>query len=673
MSPAPGVLLRSTLRTRRREFIRLTGWSLVEAVPALLSGWLVARAVDDGFLADRTTEGFGWLGLLACAVLVGAWGTRQSTLQLAAVVEPFRDDLVTLVTTGTLHRSARVGQTADTAGVARLTEQVEIARESYGAVVMFVQSFAVTTVSVMLGLAALDPALLLFVVPPLTAGLALFLLALRAMAARQRAVVLADEAIAEQVSTVAGGLRDVTACGAEATVRRRAGARIDEAARAARALARLTALRTAALGVGGWLPIVLILAGTPWLVRGGVTAGAILGALTYVSQSLQPALRGFVQGLGGSGLWLLVTLGRILEAAGVGEAVWPAGVTGPSGAAGMARTAEPTGPAGAARKADAAGPAGAARSLPVTVTSWVTGASAVAGTRGASPSRAAGSRAGSPRLAPVSVAPAPGKPRAAAPSPPATAETQDATRPRDGRVELHGVTFGYAPSAEPVVRDLDLSLASGTHLAVVGPSGAGKSTLAALIAGVVDPQVGQVHLGGVPVRSLDIGRLARFRVLIPQEAYIVAGTLHENLAYLHPTATPPDLDSAVHAIGATALVERLGGYDVPVNPALLSAGERQLIALVRALLPPAPLVLLDEATCHLDPAAEAVAERAFASRPSTLIVCAHRISSALRADLVLVMDGPRCQLGTHDQLLADCALYRDLIGHWDLMATDVRR
>ncbi|MGN9757540.1 ATP-binding cassette domain-containing protein [Streptomyces sp. SD31] len=608
MSPAPGALLRSTLRTRRRAYVRLTGWSLVEAVPALLSGWLVARAVDEGFLADRTAEGLSWLGLLACAVLVGAWGTRQATLQLAAVVEPLRDDLVRLVTTGTLHRSAHVGQSADTAGVARLTEQVEIARESYGAVVMFVQSFAVTTVSVLLGLAALDPALLLFVVPPLMAGLVLFLLALRAMAARQRAVVLADEAIAEQVSTVAGGLRDVTACGAEATVRRRAGARIDEAARAARALARLTALRTAALGVGGWLPIVLILAGAPWLVRGGVTAGAILGALTYVAQSLQPALRGFVQGLGGSGLWLLVTLGRILEAAGTG-------VGGAAGRAGPARVAETAEAAGMAKPA---GPAGSSAGV-------------------------------------------------------ATAATSDGRLPRDGRVELQGVTFGYAPCAEPVVRDLDLSLPSGTHLAVVGPSGAGKSTLAALIAGMLDPQVGQVHLGGVPVRALDVGRLSRSRVLIPQEAYVVAGTLRENLAYLHPAATPPDLDAAVDAIGATALVERIGGYDAPVNPALLSAGERQLIALVRALLPPAPLILLDEATCHLDPAAEAGAERAFACRRSTLIVCAHRISSALRADLVLVMDGPRCRLGTHDQLLADCALYRDLIGHWDQMATDVRR
>ncbi|MDX2599015.1 ABC transporter ATP-binding protein [Streptomyces caniscabiei] len=625
-------LLRSTLRTRRRQFVRLAGWSLVQAVPALLSGLLVARAVDDGFLADRVPEGLGWLGLLAVATLIGAWGTQQTTLRLADVVEPFRDDLVALVTTGTLRRSARLGRPSDTAGVARLTEQVEIARESYGAVVMFVQTFGVTAVSVLFGLTALDPALLLFVVPPLAVGLALFLAALRAMAARQRAVVLADEAIAEQAGTVADALRDVTACGAEHVVRDRVDTRIDAAAGAARALARLTALRTAALGIGGWLPFVLILAGAPWLLRGGVTTGAILGALTYLSQSLQPALQNFVRGVGGSGLWLLVTTARILETTTAGR-TWT--------------TAEAGAGAEHDRTGDGEGPDGGPEDGGVQDDKPVYDATVQDGTR-----------------------------------------VRDGTTLRDGAVELRGVTFGYARSAEPVVRDLDLTLAPGTHLAVVGPSGAGKSTLAALIAGVLEPQTGQVRLGGYPVRSPtpnpnpnpnpnpdpdpdptpDPRRLARSRVLIPQEAYVFTGTLRENLTYLHPTATPADLDAAVDAIGAAPLTERLGGYDATVDPALLSAGERQLIALVRAVLPPARLVLLDEATCHLDPAAEAVAERAFAARPATLVVCAHRISSALRADLILVLDGPRHHLGTHDHLMADCALYRDLIGHWDPMA-----
>ncbi|MCX5265726.1 ABC transporter ATP-binding protein [Streptomyces sp. NBC_00199] len=651
MSAGARRLLRSTLRTRRRPFARLAGWSLVQAVPALLSGLLVARAVDDGFLADHVSEGLGWLGLLAVATLVGAWGTRQTTLQLAEVVEPFRDDLVALVTTGTLRRSARLGRPSDTAGVARLTEQVEIARESYAAFVMFVQTFAVTAVSVLLGLTALDPALLLFVVPPLMAGLTLFFLALRALAARQRAVVLADEAIAEGVTEVADGLRDVTACGAEHLVRRRVDARIDAAADAARALARLTALRTAALGVGGWLPVVLILAGTPWLLRGGMTTGAILGALTYLSQSLQPALQHFVRGVGASGLWLLVTTARILETT--------AAAPTPSGAPG-------TVPAGAPRSTAS----GAPLHVPA-------GTGAAAGTGAephSTPFTGTGTGTSGPGGAREPFGPAPtagASPRFRGDSP-----LLGERLPKDGGVELRGVTFGYARSAEPVIRDLDLTLMQGAHLAVVGPSGAGKSTLAALVAGVLEPQSGLVLLGGAPARSpgrdplAGAHALSGSRVLIPQEAYVFTGTLRENLAYLHPTATPAELDSAVDAIGAAPLTERLGGYDAPVDPALLSAGERQLIALVRALLPPARLLLLDEATCHLDPAAEAVAERAFAARPATLIVCAHRISSALRADLVLVLDGPRHHLGTHDRLMVDCALYRDLIGHWDHTTTD---
>jgi ATP-binding cassette subfamily C protein len=113
------------------------------------------------------------------------------------------------------------------------------------------------------------------------------------------------------------------------------------------------------------------------------------------------------------------------------------------------------------------------------------------------------------------------------------------------------------------------------------------------------------------------------------------------------------------------LVARLGGYEAVVSPARLSAGERQLIALARAYLSPAPIVILDEATCHLDPAAEARAEAAFAERGGTLIVIAHRISSALRARRILVLDGTRAQAGSHASLLVSSPLYRDLVGYWN--------
>jgi len=160
------------------------------------------------------------------------------------------------------------------------------------------------------------------------------------------------------------------------------------------------------------------------------------------------------------------------------------------------------------------------------------------------------------------------------------------------------------------------------------------------------------------------GDLPAYRVLIPQQAYVFAGTLGENLAYLAPAARPADVAASAMAVGLEPLVARLGGYGADVIPAALSAGERQLIALARAHLSAAKLAILDEATCHLDAVAAERAERAFADRPGTFIVIAHRMSSALRADRVLVLDGTRPQFGEHKTLLASCRLYQDLIGQW---------
>jgi ATP-binding cassette subfamily C protein len=227
-------------------------------------------------------------------------------------------------------------------------------------------------------------------------------------------------------------------------------------------------------------------------------------------------------------------------------------------------------------------------------------------------------------------------------------------------VELRNVTFAYGPRSEPVVRDLDLTIAPGDHLAVVGPSGIGKSTMVSLVCGLLRPDHGEVHLGGVRAADLSPAELAELRVLIPQEAYVFAGTLRENLTYLRADATTEELAAAAAAVGA-----RFGDFDEQLRPDELSAGERQLVALVRAYLSPARLVVLDEATCHLDPAAERTAELAFAARPGTLVVIAHRISSALRADRVLVLDGTGATVGDHDSLVRTCPLYRDLLGQWE--------
>ncbi|MGI9064421.1 MAG: ATP-binding cassette domain-containing protein [Pseudonocardiaceae bacterium] len=561
---AAWTVLRSVAHRRRTVLASLAGWSVVEAVPAYLSGLLVATALDEGFLAGRTLHGLGWLGVLAAAVVVGAFGTQQTFRRLADLVEPFRDELTELCVTGSLRRSTVAGEPADTAGAARLTSQVEVVRESFASVLMVTQSFLVTTTSAVLGLLALAPLALVLVLPPLLVGLALFAASLAAMAAAQRRAVLADEALAEAVGTVAGGLRDIVACGGEEHIEAETGRVVAAQAAAAAALARLTAVRTIAVGVGGRLPIVLLLLGTPWLLDRGATTGTVLGALTYVTLGLQPALQTLVRGVGDSALWLLVTLGRILE-----------------------------------------------------------------------------------------TAPDPAPPR------------REATRSSAGHhLELRGVTFGYAARAEPIVEDLNLDVPEGEHLAVVGPSGIGKSTLANLVAGLLEPQQGHVTLGGVPLAQWDPATLARHRVLIPQQAYVFAGTLAENLAYLQPDPEPAEWADAVAALGADTLVGRLGGYGAEIDPAALSAGERQLVTLLRAYLSPARLVLLDEATCHLDPAAEARVEAAFAARPGSMIVIAHRISSALRADRILVLDGTRARLGTHRELLVDSPLYRDLAGLW---------
>jgi ATP-binding cassette subfamily C protein len=249
-------------------------------------------------------------------------------------------------------------------------------------------------------------------------------------------------------------------------------------------------------------------------------------------------------------------------------------------------------------------------------------------------------------------------------SEPAPDRNGPSVRPFGSDVTLRGVTFSYGRRAEPVVSDLDLDVCDGDHLAIVGPSGIGKSTLVGLLAGTLQPQRGEVRLGGAPTALLDVDTLARRRVLIPQEAYLFTGTLLDNLRYLRPDAAVTDIDRAVDAVGLRGLVERLGGYHAEVAPDALSAGERQLVALARAYLSPASLVLLDEATCHLDAASEARAEQAFAARPGALVVVAHRVSSALRARRILLMDGAAATLGTDRSLRITSPLYRDLVGHW---------
>ncbi|WUP46871.1 ABC transporter ATP-binding protein/permease [Streptomyces sp. NBC_00259] len=616
------------LARRRGVLLRLGGWSLLESAQTFLGGYGVAAALDRGFLAGQPVVGLGWLAVAAAAVVAGGAATHRVFHRLADLVEPLRDGLVRRVV-GSALSSAVAGRGGRTghAALSRLTHQTEAARDGFAGLVMVTRSFVFTTAGVVVGLATLAPALLLVVLPPLAAGLVLFIAALRPMAARQQDFLRTDEELAARIGSDVAGLRDIVACGAEARAADAAGELIDAQTRAARALARWAAVRTLALGLAGQAPVVLLLAAAPWLQARGVTAGELLGALTYLTQALLPALNTLMTGLGTAGTRLLVILDRLT---GPDEPPAPGSSTAPA-----VRAVEQDAAAGAVEPdAAASAPAPAPDSGPRS-------RGAVTAPAGARP-RTPGPRQPAPQQG------TPAEPDAAAPS-----------------LELRSLSFSYGPGATPVIDCLDLLVEPGEHLAVVGPSGIGKSTLFGLVAGLLEPDRGTLLIGGAPVHRPDRDPSAARRALIPQEAYVFGGSLRDNLLYLCPGGVPtPDVEAAVRAVGLDGVVRGLGGLDARIDPAALSQGERQLVALARAYVAPARLVLLDEATCHLDPAAEARAERAFADRPGTLLVIAHRLSSARRADRVLVLDGVSATAGRHEELLERSPTYRDLVGQW---------
>jgi ATP-binding cassette, subfamily B, bacterial len=244
--------------------------------------------------------------------------------------------------------------------------------------------------------------------------------------------------------------------------------------------------------------------------------------------------------------------------------------------------------------------------------------------------------------------------------------------PEDGGLDLEHVSFGYG--AEDVLHDVSLQVPLGERLALVGPTGAGKSTLAKLIARFYDPREGTVEYADVDLRDATLGSLRERIVVVPQEGFLFAGTVRDNVIVGKPDATDDEVREAIAALGLTDRFDNLpDGLETEVRErgSRLSAGERQLVSLVRAALADPALLVLDEATSSLDPGTERTVERALGrlTEGRTVVVVAHRLSTAARADRIAVVDdGHVPEIGTHDELIAHEGRYASLFAAWDSRA-----
>src|SRR5215212_9525761 len=220
-------------------------------------------------------------------------------------------------------------------------------------------------------------------------------------------------------------------------------------------------------------------------------------------------------------------------------------------------------------------------------------------------------------------------------------------------IEFSGVSFDYPGSARPALSDLSLTLPAGTCTALVGRSGAGKSTLVNLLMRFLDPESGRITANGVPIADLTVETWRENLALVPQRPYLFYGSVSDNIRLARPTAKKEEIEKAARMSGAAAFIERLPrGYDTQIGErgARLSGGEAQRLAIARAFLKDAPVIVMDDSTSSLDPESERLISVALERlvRDPTVLVVAHRLNTVYRADRIAVLEaGPLAEIGTH--------------------------
>lgn len=237
------------------------------------------------------------------------------------------------------------------------------------------------------------------------------------------------------------------------------------------------------------------------------------------------------------------------------------------------------------------------------------------------------------------------------------------------RVSFEGVTYSY-PEGPVVLDDVGVEITPGTRVAVVGETGSGKTTFVKLLTRLMDPARGTVRLDGADLREVAFSSLRSRVVMVPQEGFLFDSSLGDNIRFARPESTDAELEAAITELGLAEWLDSLAhGLDTPVGQRgeSLSAGERQLVALVRAYIADPDLLVLDEATSAVDPHTEVRIQRALdrLTHGRTSVAIAHRLSTAEAADRVLVFDDGRIvQSGSHTELVGRPGVYADLYASW---------